>query len=150
MDSDPADPSPFAEATVAAQSTGQPEMDRQHQRLLLVLQRMDESLRGPFPLATLGARLKQLEELGQEHFREEEAMLEAAGYPHLKFHRAEHARMEERFHELIAEFASPDSPPLTALCEAFLALFVHHVETVDLDYAGFLRQQVAEPASRPD
>jgi len=77
MDVDSADPSPFVEAAAEAQSTGQPDMDRQHQRLLLVLQRMDESLRGPFPLATLGARIKQLEELAQEHFREEEAMLEA-------------------------------------------------------------------------
>jgi len=150
MDVDPADSSPFAAAAAEAQSTGQPDMDRQHQRLLLVLQRMDESLRGPFPLATLGARIKQLEELAQEHFREEEAMLEAVGYPHLGFHRDEHLRMEERFHELIAEFARPDSPPLTSLCEVFLAMFVHHLETVDLDYAGFLQQLEPEAASRPD
>ena len=150
MDLDPAESSPFAEAVAEPPTTGHADMDHQHQRLLLVLQRMDETLRGPFPLATLGARIKQLEELAQEHFREEEAMLEAVGYPHLAFHRDEHLRMEERFHELIAEFASPDSPPLTALCETFLTMFLHHLDTVDLDYAGFLQQLEPEAASRPD
>ena len=142
MDVDSAESSPFADAATESRWTGQPEMDRQHQRMLLALQRMDESLRGPLPLATLGARLNQLMEMTLEHFREEEAMLQAAGYPHLAFHRAEHGMMEERFHALIAEFASPDSPPLTALCEAFLAMYLHHLDTVDLDYADFLRRQV--------
>jgi hypothetical protein len=58
MGDDPYDSSPSLVALASA-SLGHGEMDNQHQRIFQVLVRLDESLRGPFPLETLGARLKQ-------------------------------------------------------------------------------------------
>jgi len=121
--------------------TGDADMDGQHLRILQALQRLDESLRGPFPLATLSARLTQLEDFVLEHFRDEEALLEQAGYPLLAPHRAEHEVLVERCHRLMDQFSSPHSPPLTSLPEAFISMFLRHIAEVDMDYAPCLERE---------
>jgi hemerythrin len=118
--------------------TGDPDLDGQHLRILQALQRLDESLRGPFPLVTLAARLKQLDEFVLEHFRDEETRLEQAGYPLLAPHRAEHEVLVERCHRVLDQFSSPDSRPLTSLPEALISMFLLHIAEVDMDYAPFL------------
>jgi len=115
-------------------------MDNQHQRIHQTLLRLVESMRGPFPLETLGARLRLLETMAKDHFRAEESLMKEVRYPHLLPHRAEHGVMEERFHDLLDQYGSPDSPPLPGLGEAMSAMFLHHIETVDLDYAAFLER----------
>jgi methyl-accepting chemotaxis protein len=122
-------------------STGNPDMDNQHLRIFQALLRLDESLRGPFPLATLGARLQQLEDHLLEHFRDEEALMEKTHYPLLLPHKAEHELMVERCRQVVGQFASPDSPPLTDLSEAFIALFLRHIREVDMDYANFIERE---------
>jgi hemerythrin len=104
------------------------------------LLRLDESLRGPFPLETLGARLQQLEDHILEHFRDEEILMERTQYPLLLPHRAEHEVMVERCRQVVGQFASPDSPPLSDLSEAFIALFLRHIREVDMDYATFIER----------
>jgi hemerythrin-like metal-binding protein len=119
-------------------------MDNQHLRILVGLQRFAESLRGPFPLQTLGARLKQLETLVLDHFQDEEAMLQRIQYPHLAAHQAEHESLIELCHELLDQFSSPESPPLVELPERLLVLFDRHIQGVDMDYAHFLAAQAEE------
>lgn len=138
---DPTDSSAAGTAGVELPRTGEPEMDNQHLRILMALQRLEESLRGPFPLETLAARLKQLEDLILDHFRAEEALLERSRYPHLLAHRADHEVLIEQGHELLDRFSSPDSPPLVQLPQELVGLLLRHVQGVDLDYAAFLAQE---------
>jgi hemerythrin-like metal-binding protein len=137
---DQADSPVSSEVREGLRSTGDPEMDAQHLRILQALQRLDESLRGPFPLATLSARLKQLEDFVLEHFQDEEARLEQAGYVLLEAHRVEHEVMVKRCHEVMDQFSSPDSPPLTSLGETLISMFLSHIEGVDMHYAPFLER----------
>ena len=147
MPCEPADPSAPGIAGMDLPRTGEPEMDNQHLRILMALQRLEESLRGPFPLETLAARLKQLEDLILDHFRAEEALLERSGYPHLLAHRADHEVLIEQGHELLDRFSSPDSPPLFHLAQELAALLFRHVEGVDRDYAAFLSREGQLPTS---
>jgi hemerythrin len=140
MTENQADANPSGYAREGLSQVGDPELDAQHLRILQALERLDESLRGPFPLATLGARLKQLEDYVLEHFRDEEARLELAGYPLLLPHRAEHEVLVERCRGLIDQFSSPDSPPLATLAEMFATIFLAHIREVDTDYAAFLEE----------
>jgi hemerythrin len=119
---------------------GDPDLDAQHLRILQALERLDESLRGPFPLATLSARLKQLEDYVLDHFRDEETRMELIHYPLLLPHRAEHEVLVERCRELIDQFSSPDSPPLATLPERFTTIFLAHIRDVDMDYAACLEE----------
>lgn len=125
----------------ALRRTGDPDMDRQHMHILQALERLHESLLGPFPLENLGARLRQLETLTMEHFRDEELLMEQWHYSLLASHRAEHELIVDRCHQLLDQYGSPDSPPLEQLPQALIALFTHHIETVDMDYAAMLQAQ---------
>ena len=78
-------------------------MDTQHLRIFQALQRLDESLRGRFPLETLGARLKQLEAFTLEHFRDEEALMEQSHYPLFLPHRAEQEMILDRCHAIVED-----------------------------------------------
>lgn len=150
MNAESAEPDPSPDPSAGPCLTGHLDMDRQHQRIFQALQRLDESLRGPSPLATLGDRIKQLETMTLDHFRDEEGVMETSGYPHHSLHRIEHQVMEERLHDLIDQYGAPGSPPLTHLCETFVALLLHHIQTVDLDYAAFLEQRAGAAENVPE
>jgi methyl-accepting chemotaxis protein len=121
--------------------TGEPEMDGEHLRLFTALQRLDESLRGPHGLETLGARLRQLEDMLVEHYRNEEDLMERVQYPHLELHRTEHEMMTEHCRGLLETFIGPDSPPLEDLAGRLMELMRHHIQTVDRDYAAYLERE---------
>ena len=138
MISDPADPSPSGSTLEALCLTGNQDLDNQHGRIFQALQRLDESLRGAHPLETLGARLRLLETYTLEHFENEEALMEMAGYSLLLPHRAEHELIIERCHALLEQFSAPDSPPLANLSEVLNAHFNRHIREVDMDFVAFL------------
>lgn len=119
---------------------GVDEMDSQHVRIFHALQRLQESLEGPFPLETLGARLKLLEALVLEHFRDEEHLMECRGYPHVLPHRAEHELLIEKCHILLRDYSTPGSPPLARLPEELRDVFINHIQGVDMDYSRFLAE----------
>lgn len=127
--------------------TGEPVMDAEHLRMFAALERLEESLQGPYPLETLGDRLRQLETLTLEHFRSEEDLMASHGYPHLHLHQAEHEVVIDQCHDLLAQFIGPDSPPLADLAARLKVLFFRHIEMVDMDYVSFLelRRRSAEP-----
>jgi hemerythrin-like metal-binding protein len=147
---DQADPTSTGSALEGMSRIGHQEMDSQHLKIFQALQRLGESLRGPFPLETLGARLKQLETLTLDHFREEEELMEQAHYPLLLSHRAEHEFLVERCHGLLDQFSSPGSPPLDQLAEALSVPFARHVQEVDMDYVKFIERKKEEAVAALD
>ena len=138
MNHGPAVPSPSDPAPGQLRSTGDAAMDAQHLRIFQALKGLEASLGKPFALETLGARLRYLEGLVLDHFREEEAFLAAIGYPNLMPHQVEHEVILGRCHDLLGEFSSPSSPPLEQLPRELMTVLQHHIESVDLDYATFL------------
>jgi len=69
-------------------SVGDDRLDDQHKGLIRLINRLDSGI--PVPIA-----LDELQTYVDEHFREEEAMLEAVGYPDLEAHKMQHAAFEE-------------------------------------------------------
>jgi methyl-accepting chemotaxis protein len=138
MTSESAEADPAVPLPAAPYRTGAAARDAEHLRIFTALQRLEESLGGPFPLETLGPRLKQLEELLLDHFRHEEAFLAEAGYPLLGAHKVEHEVALDRCHALLDRFSQPGSPPLVRLARQFQAALLRHIGTVDRDYADFL------------
>ena len=120
--------------------TGDPSMDGEHLRLLAALQRLEESLRGPHGLETLAPRLRQLEDMTLDHLRNEEDLMAQVGYPHLDLHRTEHEMLIDHWRGLLDLFSGPDSPPLEDLARRLSEAFLHHIQTVDRDYADYLER----------
>ena len=120
--------------------TGNPTMDDQHQQIFRTIRSLLQSLQGPFPMETLGARLKQIESLAFEHFRDEEGLMELSRYPMLAVHRAEHELIVDRCHDGIARFAQPGSKPLGVMLEEFVAMFEYHIQKIDMDFVTYLKE----------
>ena len=71
-----------------AWSVGEPHLDEQHKRLIELINRLDGGT--PVPIV-----LDELRSYVDEHFRDEEAMLEDADYPDLAAHKQQHTAFEE-------------------------------------------------------
>ncbi len=69
-------------------SVGNALMDEQHKELIALINMLDDAqMTGPV--------LDQLQHYGEEHFRDEEQLMEEAGYTELAAHCAEHAAFAE-------------------------------------------------------
>lgn len=69
-------------------SVGDAGLDEQHKGLIRLINRLDGG-------ASVPVVLDELQVYVDEHFRDEERRLEAAGYPELAAHKLQHAAFEE-------------------------------------------------------
>ena len=145
MDADQAVSGPTQEPDANIPLTGLAPMDSQHRRILQAMQLLLKSLETPFPEESLEVRVRRVRDLVNEHFAAEEQIMEAAGYPFLEAHRAEHQVLTERCDALMAGCGTTYGPTVAALGTTVLALFRHHVERVDRDYATYLGSLPAGP-----
>ena len=82
--------------------------------------------------------LRELERLTEEHFRDEEAIMEKALYPDLADHRREHVLLLAELKEFVREIR--DGHETFQLCHlvALKNWFVGHIVTTDMDFSRFL------------
>ncbi len=72
---------------------GHPKIDNQHRRLLALLNLLHEKVQARLSAALIDKALIELINYAEEHFRDEEEVMERINYPHLAEHRAEHERL---------------------------------------------------------
>lgn len=116
-------------------TTGLPELDDAHRAIHRMLCGLQQTLEGGAVPEDLQDRVETVRARLEEHFRDEEQLMEALGYPHLEPHRADHRSQEERLQELFLRWQAPDAEPLARLMVALQALLMEHVERVDMDFA---------------
>ena len=119
-----------------ALSVGHPILDAQHERLLLLCNRLfgnaDNMSEGD-----LIALLNDLAASVHEHFETEERVLREFGYPHFKTHQAEHDALRGRLTDLLYETIH-DRFDMAGLPQLARDLVLNHVRDCDLGYKGFL------------
>lgn len=69
--------------------TSIPEIDDQHKRLVSIINELADAI-GHTPKEILADTVARLKDYAQYHFRDEEQMMESAGYDGLQEHRDEH------------------------------------------------------------
>lgn len=75
------------------------------------------------------------------HFREEEALLQAAGFPFLQFHRGSHQAIAMRMRGLLDGLGQRPLTEVLAEVEGFLEDWLtHHIEIEDFEYKPYLSQ----------
>lgn len=84
--------------------TGDPEIDGQHRELFGRIDKLLAASRERRSREEVGQTLTFLGDYVVHHFAAEERMMEAADYPELEAHRAEHARFVQEFGILYREF----------------------------------------------
>lgn len=90
-----------------------------------------------------------------EHFREEEALLRACGYPLYEEHRRTHRQFRQMFSELLAEARHLTLDDIATRVQYLInGWFYNHIMVSDLDYApqvaAFLKSAAAEDQWRAE
>ena len=89
---------------------GHPEIDRQHKEMFDISNRLLNAIVDESPGDELQPTLRQLLAVVVEHFRDEEELLQAAGYAGLEHHIGLHHKLEAQAAELSAKFAAGGAP----------------------------------------
>lgn len=125
-------------------SVGIPVFDAQHQRLLRMVNELQDALINRQTKETMGRIINQMTTYTVTHFRTEEQYLERYGYPDL----AEHRKQHESFIELVSNFRldwEHDRPVRTREVLSFLKeWWVSHILETDMQYSPFLRDRGAK------
>ena len=114
-------------------SVGDEHLDEQHRGLIELIDMLGDESR-------MGEVLERLEIYVDEHFRDEEGMLEKAGYPDLAAHKQQHKAFEEWLTVSRRAFREPEvSGMLRESIRAYLkSWLVNHIMVSDKDYASWL------------
>lgn len=110
---------------------GHGEIDRQHEALFEIVNRLHDAMRSGQSRQEQGAILAFLGTYTTEHFAAEEALMEGAQYPGLEAHRAEHRQLLHQFEELQQKYET-GSMTLSIMVMHFLKDWLsHHIQEVD-------------------
>lgn len=119
------------------------EIDRQHQKLLEILNRLHRSQVDGKGNDTLRDVLKELVTYTVEHFDYEEKMLEEAGYPQLPAHKESHKKLKATVSGFVDDFEAGRAT-LGADIFLFLRSWLNtHIRGTDRHYGQFLEKQAA-------
>ncbi|MBL0677348.1 bacteriohemerythrin [Aeromonas dhakensis] len=117
-----------------------PSMDNQHLGLFEAMNRLYQAVLDKSPAQLRKQRLDELLKLATRHFADEEQVMEQAGYPELRRHKQEHARLLAELDTLMQR-NGPDDEEFNMELLVFLKNWLlNHISKVDKQYSGSLRQ----------
>ncbi|RFS20788.1 bacteriohemerythrin [Aeromonas dhakensis] len=117
-----------------------PSMDNQHLGLFEAMNRLYQAVLDKSPAQLRKQRLDELLKLAIQHFADEEQVMEQAGYPELRRHKQEHARLLAELDTLMQR-NGPDDEEFNMELLVFLKNWLlNHISKVDKQYSGSLRQ----------
>ncbi len=117
-----------------------PSMDNQHLGLFEAMNRLYQAVLDKSPAPLRKQRLDELLKLATRHFADEEQVMEQAGYPELRRHKQEHARLLAGLDTLMQR-NGPDDEEFNMELLVFLKNWLlNHISKVDKQYSGSLRQ----------
>ncbi len=120
-----------------------PEMDKQHQQLVAMLNEYHDSIQAGKGQETLGTIMNRLIDYTKTHLNSEERFLESIDYAFINSHKTEHRRLTEQVMQIKAQFDAGDlsaGPRLLTLLHEWL---VNHIQRVDRMYGDYYLKQVA-------
>ena len=142
----PLAPAPEAECRLAGESRfaewrdefriGVDDIDEQHRTLFAIVNGLAEVVCSRSEPDRLSALFRQLEEYAVRHFRDEEMLMAASGYPGLAKHRANHSAFVQVVADTKARHEAGTPPGLEILL--FLnAWLIEHIQREDQAAADF-------------
>jgi hemerythrin-like metal-binding protein len=119
-------------------SVGVAELDAQHRRLIAIINRLLESAELKLESEILSDTFNELTQYALEHFRLEEQMMRAVGYPDLEAHQNAHESFLVRVAELGMETWSGHTEVPAALVTLLTDWLQDHLLKVDMAYKPHL------------
>jgi len=115
-----------------------PEMDRQHQDLIMVVNELHDVMSDGKSLREKSAAISRLLKMAEWHFVNEEAMMYRIRYPQLQAHRTAHRRLIARVLEYKSDLDHPESSIGSELLLFVKNWLTGHFQEADRDYAQFV------------
>jgi methyl-accepting chemotaxis protein len=120
-----------------ALSVGDPEIDRQHQRLVGIINGFHEAMATKMPQSVIGDLLNKLNAHALDHFRYEEERMRAAHYPQFAEHQEQHAAMLRDVKDMQSQFKQGTLSQLEFM-KLLKNWMTQHILKTDKQYVPYL------------
>ncbi|MCB1769763.1 MAG: bacteriohemerythrin [Candidatus Competibacteraceae bacterium] len=127
----------------SALSVNDPELDRQHQQLVGIINSFHEAMANRKPQSVIGDLLNKLNEHATEHFHYEEERMRAGHYPKLAEHQKEHAAMLQEAREMQDQFRHGGLSQLEFM-RLLKNWMTKHIQKSDKQYVPYLQKSGAK------
>lgn len=121
-----------------AWETGIPKIDEQHRELFRQIEILMVAIHENEMTSCIPALMPILATYVGSHFSDEEAAMEASGYPELVAHRAVHDGMREKVRTLLLQFQSDPTVMTDAVLDFLMDWLINHINGEDRRMALYL------------
>jgi hemerythrin len=119
-------------------SVGVPSIDRQHKKLIEIINALYDAMRAGHGEFALGKTLDDLASYARTHFRFEENLLETKGYPDLDAHKKVHEGLYAQVLDLVSQYKAGKTA-LSIQTGTFLKNWLaNHILNTDMKYSEHL------------
>lgn len=126
-------------------SLGVPPMDRQHRRLVDLINRLFVCMNQGADMSEMKGVMDELIDYTQRHFADEERLMAKYGYPTLTAHRLKHEKLVAEVAEMYREFDSRGKTIVSLKLMRFLKQWLlEHILVEDRKYAGHILAKRAD------
>lgn len=117
------------------------EIDRQHQKLIAIINELDDAIKANHTNEAIGHVLAELLDYTKTHFAYEENLLFSNGYEMFPPHKAEHDALAEKVVFMVDIFAQGQSIDSSLLMN-FLKMWIEeHILEIDKKYSAHLNSK---------
>lgn len=127
-----------------AHLTGDPELDRQHQELVDMLNQLNDAVRNNEPQQAVGRMFDDMIAYAASHFAVEERMMEECGYPDAASHKDEHKRLMLEAHYLKEQLAQGGE---LLVLQSIKDWLLAHTANVDKPFAVYFNSHCKQPVA---
>jgi len=129
-------------------SVGNPLLDSDHRILFDLMTQLFDATDTGQSHDVVGSVLAALSEYAEHHFRREEGMLAAAGYPDIEAHKAEHRRLGTHVRDIWDRYRAGERNALNEPVVEFLKKWLtEHIQVTDKSYRPWV-ERVADGGTR--
>ena len=121
-------------------SVGIDEIDEQHKRLTLIINRMGEAMADGRSEELIGSIIDELVAYADTHFATEEKYFVKYGYPKAAEHEAEHAAFDKQIKEYQKAYARGEISSCSEVLQYLIGWFTTHLKGADHEYAVYFRE----------
>jgi hemerythrin-like metal-binding protein len=122
-------------------SVGVNKLDMQHKELVRLINLFGEQYERHHGHSRVPELLAELIRYAQVHFRDEEELMELAGYADLEDHRAIHEQLMEQIFDLNARYESGDLEASTEVMDFLRQWLIDHILKDDMKYRDLMAER---------
>jgi hemerythrin-like metal-binding protein len=127
-------------------SVGVERIDRQHQHLFEIVNKLVERPSSPEDSGVFSEILAEMVSYAREHFTDEEELMQEYGYPEIELHKKQHAYFIDTTAELSISFMDNKRTATEEITEFLILWLTTHVLKSDMKYKEFFKAKIPAKA----